>query len=644
MSNFLWKSLLLATAILGTASVSVPSALSASKTAKVSKPQAAQTKAPNANWVALASSPAKLELSKLVEKVIPTQVSVTPKAQLVAGELESLPQVDVTPMQVLEGTSSTPAASSTSPKSQDNDMEQETEDDPMSQVNSVSQLRDVQPTDWAFQALQSLVERYGCIAGYPNGTYRGNRALTRYEFAAGLNACLDRVNELITSGTSDLVRKEDIVILRRLQQDFATELTALRGRVDNLEARTAQVEANQFSTTTKLVGEAVFAITDLFHGPGQNNAVFQDRVRLIFDTSFTGKDLLFTRLSIGNATRLNLGTAIPGGATGPFATYQGEGTQTFNFSPNTSNSVGLDDLVYFFPLFGKSQGYIAAVGGVHADYASTNNPLFDGGDSGHGALSVFATRNPIYRQGGGAGGGLQLSLGRDGLLKYSTLSLGYLADKGTSPATGNGLFNSDYTALGQLDFNFKDRFAIAATYVHGYYGVGSGIFNGGGPGSSKVPFQGSSGTAQANDPSILLAGGLDQRPTVTNSYGAEVALQPSKEISISGWVDKTSARILGRGDADIWTYAVGIAFPDLGTQGSILGFLGGVEPTLRGLHAAGAPAKFARDNAYHLEAFYKYQLTDNISITPGVIWLLAPGQNANNPSDVIGTFRTTFTF
>ena len=65
------------------------------------------------------------------------------------------------------------------------------ESDPMAQVTSVSQLSDVQPTDWAFQALQSLVERYGCIAGYPDGTYRGNQATTRYEFAAGLNACLD---------------------------------------------------------------------------------------------------------------------------------------------------------------------------------------------------------------------------------------------------------------------------------------------------------------------------------------------------------------------------------------------------------------------------------------------------------------------
>ena len=59
------------------------------------------------------------------------------------------------------------------------------------QVTNVNQLRDVYPTDWAYEALRSLVDRYGCIVGYPNQTYRGNRALSRYEFAAGLNACLE---------------------------------------------------------------------------------------------------------------------------------------------------------------------------------------------------------------------------------------------------------------------------------------------------------------------------------------------------------------------------------------------------------------------------------------------------------------------
>jgi hypothetical protein len=134
----------------------------------------------------------------------------------------------------------------------------------MDQVTSVSQLTDVKPTDWAFQALQSLVERYGCIVGYPDKTYRGNRALSRYEFAAGVNACLDRINELLAAATADLVKKEDLIALQKLQEEFAAELAALRGRVDALAARTATLEKQQFSATTKLNG-LVSAILILKH-------------------------------------------------------------------------------------------------------------------------------------------------------------------------------------------------------------------------------------------------------------------------------------------------------------------------------------------------------------------------------------------
>jgi hypothetical protein len=125
----------------------------------------------------------------------------------------------------------------------------------MQQVTSVSQLSDVKPTDWAFQALQSLVERYGCIVGYPNQTFRGDRALTRYEFAAGLNACIDRVNELIVAATDDLAKQQDLATVQKLQESFATELASLKGRVEPLENRTATLERQQFSTTTKLSGE-----------------------------------------------------------------------------------------------------------------------------------------------------------------------------------------------------------------------------------------------------------------------------------------------------------------------------------------------------------------------------------------------------
>ena len=115
------------------------------------------------------------------------------------------------------------------------------------QVTSVSQFSDVRPTDWAYQALSNLVENYGCVAGYPNGTFKGGQPLSRYEAAALLNACLDRVTE-----TTDELKK--------LLGEFDQELATLRGRVDKLESKVGKLEATQFSTTTKLQGDAAFVL------------------------------------------------------------------------------------------------------------------------------------------------------------------------------------------------------------------------------------------------------------------------------------------------------------------------------------------------------------------------------------------------
>lgn len=68
----------------------------------------------------------------------------------------------------------------------------------MNQITRIDQLRDVSPQSWSYEALRNLVEGYGCIVGYPDGTYRGDRALTRNEFAAGLNACLTQIERRIT--------------------------------------------------------------------------------------------------------------------------------------------------------------------------------------------------------------------------------------------------------------------------------------------------------------------------------------------------------------------------------------------------------------------------------------------------------------
>lgn len=65
----------------------------------------------------------------------------------------------------------------------------------MAQVASVGQLRDVQPTEWSYQAISNLISRYGCVAGYPNGTFEPGQPATRAELAALVNACIDRIAE-----------------------------------------------------------------------------------------------------------------------------------------------------------------------------------------------------------------------------------------------------------------------------------------------------------------------------------------------------------------------------------------------------------------------------------------------------------------
>jgi hypothetical protein len=505
----------------------------------------------------------------------------------------------------------------------------------MTQVTSVSQLSDVQPTDWAFQALQSLVERYGCIAGYPDGTYKGNRALTRYEFAAGLNACLDRVNELIAAGTTGLATKEDLATLSKLQEEFASELALLRGRVDALEARTTELEANQFSTTTKLVGEAIFAVNDIFgDAVGDfNNTVFNDRVRLELQTSFTGQDLLITRLAAGNVSPFFVEGNPLSPAVGNFGTA--EGTLAAAVGGETENDIVLDLLEYFLPLNNSVQLYLAAAGGRSTHYVfSIANPAFYDGDGGTGAISVFGQANPIYRIGGGAGAAVNFAFDAK---KRIVLTAGYLATNAALPAEKQGLFDGDYAALGQLTVTPSDNLQIALTYVNAYHTPGNSIFN---IGFTDRAF---TGTVPAN--AIHTAFDV---PAISNSFGGSAYLKLSPRFIINAFGGYTDLEFPDNdGNGEIWYYGLGLAFPDLFKQGNLGGIIIGAEPYLGSVDIQGfglGDFDLRNDTSLHIEAFYRYQITDNIAITPGLVWVTAPDQNRDNSDYVIGTFRTTFTF
>jgi len=578
----------------------------------------------NILWKALVVSPAILGAALLVSSTAIAATRTTKEASSI--KTSSATEVSQQPAILGAETKETQVLAQVNRYSNENNTS-------LSQVTSVSQFSDVQPTDWAFQALQSLVERYGCIAGYPNGTYRGNRALSRYEFAAGLNSCLDRVNELIATATADMVTKQDLATLQRLQEEFSAELATLRGRVDSLEARTAELEAHQFSTTTKLKGEAIFAVTDTFgNETGKaNRAVFQDRVRLGLETSFTGRDILTTRLAAGNATgfdlRDNANTPISGSknaVSNPGS--NGMGRQTFEVGSTSANSVEIDKLTYETPM-GSARVYLAASGGQHSDYAAVNNPyFFDKTDGGKGALSTFASENPIYRIGGGSGIALNVPFGKagDSFLKPSSLTLGYLASNANDPSPSNGLFDGNYAALGQLNFNVGNRLALAATYVHGYQKANSTLFDSGLGGAAVV------GTSQANTATVV-------SPSSSNSYGISAAIKPSQKLALSGFVSYHDVIPEGPGvSREAWSYGAGLALPDFGKKGNVLGIFGGAQPYSLSAGVSQTP--------YQVEGFYKYQVSDNVSVTPGVIWVTSPGQATNSNDAFIGTLRTTFSF
>ncbi|MCG6136800.1 MAG: iron uptake porin [Nostoc sp. LLA-1] len=493
-------------------------------------------------------------------------------------------------------------------------------DDDLAQVTSISQLADVQPIDWAFQALQSLVERYGCIAGYPDATFRGNRALTRYEFAAGLNACLDRVNELIATATADVITQADLTTLQRLQEEFSAELATLRGRVDSLEARTAELEANQFSTTTKLNAEAIFLLADVFgderatalgDGGGGDlnvNTILANRVRLNFDTSFTGSDRLRVRLQARNITPFNAGVT-------------GTNMTRLGFDGNENNNLAIDDFYYRFPVGDKTTVWlIANAFGSDNVVENTFNTLLQSGSTG--SISRFGRYHSIYRLAEGSGLAVNHKF-TDNL----ALSLAYRARNGNDPNDKAGLFDGQQAIQSQLTFQPSPNIGLGLTYVNYYAPSGS------------VNLTGSIGSGFASRPFAT------DSATLANAYGLQASYRFSPNITLSGWGGYTKAQALAGSDqgnkADIWNWAVTLAFPDLGKRGNLAGFVFGMPPKVT---SNDVEARENTGTSYHLEGFYRYRVTNNIDITPGLMVILNPEHNDSNDSLWVGVLRTTFRF
>ena len=497
------------------------------------------------------------------------------------------------------------------------------------QLSSISQFSDVQPSDWAYQALRTLIERYGCVAGYPNGHFEAQRPISRYEAAALLNACLERISEVTDE-------------LQRLLKEFERELAVVGGRVDALEASAASLEALQFSTTTKLSGLAVFVLGgNRFLGNAQNAnqacpsleepsiqfgveqarrcfgaATFNYEVELSFDTSFTGKDLLHLKLRNGNFVFSSNSFG------GPFLAPTNLSQLEIAFqSDGGPNEIDIDRLFYQVPLgdFTFSLGGRIGQEDMLALWPSVypSQTILD--------VTTLNGAPTAYNKNLGAGAGLWWQ--KNGF----SISTSYVAAYGGdgNPSLG-GIATAGAGGTGTVQIGYsKSNWGVAGIYSqiqneNGWVGYttnfmfNSLIFN---PGTTAA--YGLSGYWAPEQ-----AGWI---PSISAGWGTNTTTY-DPNVANSGLVENSRS------------WGLGLQWQDVLVKGNTAGMAVGQATYATSLYGGGTP----QDANYVWEGWYAFQVSDNLAITPALFYLSRP-QGGVTPTDqsfnqLGALIKTTFRF
>ena len=451
------------------------------------------------------------------------------------------------------------------------------------QVSNISQFSDIKPTDWAYQALSSIVAKHGCLAGYPDGSFKGGNAISRYEAAALINSCLDRISEL----TDDL---------KLLTNEFKLELQTFHGRVDRLSTKASMLEAQQFSTTTKLKGEAVMFLGGIpnytYNQAKAGNTTFNYDLRLNFDTSYTGQDLLRARLRSGNFS------------SNPFANK----TQPFalDLAVPYNSTVKVDRLYYTFPI-GKSNSIKLTVAAIARN---TELAWLPSAITSHLLDTYNVGTTGVYNKAMGPGLGFQWVQNVAKGKPYFIANTNFIVESGGD--SSKGLFNSSgaQNVIAQVGYK-SNNWGAALGYRYGSQGTitrnGNGVAG------------------------LALADGQ-----YSNSFAVNAYWQPNK----TGWFPSISAgygyNFVNGGTTGSATatntsksWILGFQWDDAFAKSNAAGIILG-QPA----YASGA----SQSNPWLMECFYKIQATDNISITPTFFY----GSGIANASANSAT-GTTFT-
>jgi Carbohydrate-selective porin, OprB family len=479
------------------------------------------------------------------------------------------------------------------------------------------------------QFLKSFNDRHKC------GIANIDAAISRADFANNIVVCLTST-EVKLAQDPNAIPASELAQLREVVDQFSNEVSYLGNRLETVEKKLAAVQkASSFSTTTKLAGEVIVGLTGNSSqtrtgDTNGGNITFADRVRLNFDTSFTGKDRLRTRLQSRNLTPIN-GSAGNGGT--------GTNMTRLGFDGNENNGTSLSLLQYTLPIFNGSKLIVETTGSEFNENLYTFNPLL--ASSGSGSISRFGRYNPVFRQSGdGAAATADFRLSPE-----FSFGIGYAIPNGVNVSNanavtsandtgiGSGVLGGNYAGIAQLRYQPSPDLDLGLSYSRSYHNNGAGV-------------TGSTGSSVANNP-------FNGSPTVANHYSFLASAKLSPGFTLSGWVGLTNASLENggstTGSADIFNAALTAAITDVGGKGNTLGFIVGIPPKVDSISSSLAAnrTRYNPDTALHIETLYKIKVSDNLDITPGVLLITSPESapgTANRGSEFVGTVRTTFKF
>jgi hypothetical protein len=549
-------------------------------------------------------------------------------------------------------------------------------------VNTVSELTDVNPDSWAFQALKSMVERFGCIEGYPNRTFQGDKSLARYEFASALNACLSKINELIEAGSANKATKEDLVAIQRLQSEFSKELMTLTARVDALEVVEKKIDSKSFSTTVKLNTELATSVllqgadpnqtiingrgVQLFSG-GAINTVVDARLRLNFVASSlitSGDTLRVALLGVtGDSGLFGTGFVDYSAGTGPAGTAGALG----GASPSGRMPVFIGKAYYDFPvsIFGGDKNLRIRIGPQVQNIDIVGRNKYTADPNLNFSLRAFRL-DPLYNEiltiaitSNIIGGHLSWTISRLAALRifYGAATGG---NAGTVSGTGNGapfggggLFGGTTQITAELGITPSPSVDIGFGYS--YINISSD--------STGTGFIfGRDGAFGSGDADLTYS--TTNVSNVGHSvFNFHIDWDITPEVAIFGRFSHDNASFFGRsngpaigGTLSANDWMVGFAFPNLLGKGNLLS-VAYVQPininnvsTVGPIYGSGASATsfeqtFSTRSAIEGEIglFYRFLLNDHIYITPEVYFITNPS-NVNQSGITIGILKASVLF